>query len=47
MAVQYTGHMIQTETSDIDTALPFVGVLVKGVTQFNINFSRQEHQIDV
>ena len=28
MAVQYTGHMIQAETCDNDTALPLVGVLV-------------------
>ena len=28
MTVQYTGHMIQTETRDNDTALPLVGVLV-------------------
>ena len=36
MAVQYTGHLIQTETRDHNTALRLIGV-----------FSRQEHQIDV
>ena len=29
MAVQYTGHLIQTETRDNNTALLLVGVLVK------------------
>ena len=33
MAVQVTGHMIQLETSDNDTALPLVGVLV---TQYGL-----------
>ena len=28
IAVQYTGHVIQTETHDNDTALPFMEVLV-------------------
>ena len=28
MVVQYTGHMIQTETCDNNTALQLVGVLV-------------------
>ena len=28
MAVQYTGHVTQTESRDNDTALPLVGVLV-------------------
>ena len=28
MAVQYTGHVIQMETCDNNTALPLVGVLV-------------------
>ena len=28
MAVQYTGHVIQTETRDNNTALPLVGVLM-------------------
>ena len=28
MAVQYTDHMIQTETHDNDTALPLLEVLV-------------------
>ena len=28
MAVQYTGHVIQTKTCDNDTALPLVEVLV-------------------
>ena len=28
MAVQYTGHVIQTEPRDNTTALPLVGVLV-------------------
>ena len=28
MAVQYSGHGIQTETHDNNTALPMVGVLV-------------------
>ena len=78
MAVQYTGHMIRTETRDNDTTLTLVGVLVMGyrrfqigcviveyglfnttnviqnliyqrfgiiLTQFCINFSRQEHQL--
>ena len=28
MAVQYTGHVIQTKTHDNNTALPLVGVLI-------------------
>ena len=28
MSVQYTGHVIQTETNDNNTALPLVEVLV-------------------
>ena len=81
MALQYCGHVIQTETRDQYTALPLVGVLAIlgyrrfqiccvfaeydllkptifiqniiyidfriNLTQFYINFSRQEHQIEL
>ena len=49
MAVQYTGLLIQRETRGNDTALPKSDIYVFFIilTQFYINFSRHEHQIDV
>jgi len=43
MAVQYNGHVIQTETCDNNTALPLVGILV---TCFHfIFYSTTKHEI--
>ena len=48
----YWSHDTDGDTYDNNTALPLVGVLVYGrindsLTQFYINFSNQERQIDV
>ena len=37
---QYTGHIIQTETCDNNTALPLVGVLVTCSGRINDNMSK-------
>ena len=44
MSVQYTGHVIQTETCDNNNALPLVGVLVTCSGPINniINYIKNE-----